>query len=139
MLLSPSSLSSPHNRPMNPREEGLKQGRDFNQGASSQRKWQASESPSNGVWMPDSFIDQRGGEVRKQSKKAINLANISLNGKPQAGDVFISSFLLYTGGQGSEQRHFNSQAEGQDSLIQTILYDYNNKSNRKPVKETVPT
>ena len=29
-----------------------------------------------GVWMPGSFIDQRWGEVRKQSKKAINLANI---------------------------------------------------------------
>ena len=96
MLLSPSSLTSPHDRPMNPRDEGLRQGRDFNQGASSPRKWQASQSPSSGVWMPDSFIDKRGGEVRKQSKKAINLANISKNGKPQAGDVFISSFLLYT-------------------------------------------
>ena len=42
----------------------------------------------------------------KQSKKAINLANVSENGKPQAGDVFISSFLPSTGGQGSEQRHF---------------------------------
>ena len=42
--------------------------------------------------------------MRKQSKKAINLANIS-NGEPQAGDVFISSFLPSTGGQGSEQRH----------------------------------
>ena len=30
-----------------------------------------------GVWMPDSFIHQRWREVRKQSKKAINLANIS--------------------------------------------------------------
>ena len=29
--------------------------------------------------------------------------------------MLISSFLLATGGQGSEQRHFNSQAEGQDS------------------------
>ena len=30
-----------------------------------------------GIWMPGSFIDQRWGEVRKQSKEAINLANIS--------------------------------------------------------------
>jgi len=30
-----------------------------------------------GIWMPGSFIDQRWGKVRKQSKKAINLANIS--------------------------------------------------------------
>ena len=28
-----------------------------------------------GVWMPGSFIDQRWGEVKKQSKKAINVAN----------------------------------------------------------------
>ena len=42
--------------------------------------------------------------------------------------MFISSFLPSTGGQGSEQRHFNSQAEGQDSLRQAIMYDHNNKS-----------
>ena len=53
--------------------------------------------------------------------------------------MLISSFLLSTGGQGSEQRHFNNQAEGQDSLMQALLYDYNNKSNEKQVKETVPT
>ena len=29
------------------------------------------------VWMPGSFINQRWGRVRKQCKKAINLANIS--------------------------------------------------------------
>lgn len=54
--------------------------------------------------------------MRKQSKKAINLANIS-NGEPQAGDVFISSFLPSTGGQGSEQRHSSLavRQRGQDS------------------------
>ena len=31
------------------------------------------------------------------------------------------------------------QAEEQDSLRQTILYEYNNKSNKKQIKETVPT
>ena len=30
-----------------------------------------------------------------------------------------------------------SQAEGQDPLRQSIMYDYNNKSNKKQVKETV--
>ena len=30
-----------------------------------------------------------------------------------------------------------SQAEGQDPLRQVIMYDYNNKSNKKQVKETV--
>ena len=29
------------------------------------------------VWVPGSYIDQRWGEMRKHSKKAINLANIS--------------------------------------------------------------
>ena len=76
--------------------------------------------------------------MRRQSKKAMDLMN-SYNGQPQAGDVLISSFLQSTGGQGSEQSHFKSQAEGQDSLRQLVLYDYNNKSNEKQVEETVPT
>ena len=57
--------------------------------------------------MPDSFIDQRWEEVRKQSKKVINLTNISHNVRPQAGGVFISSFLPSTGGGGSELRYFS--------------------------------
>ena len=52
--------------------------------------------------------------------------------------MLISSFLPFTSGQGSEQRHFNNQAEGQDSLRQTILFDCNNKSKERQVKETVP-
>ena len=46
---------------------------------------------------------------------------------PQVDRVLNKGTLVY------------SQAEGQDSLRQTILYDYNNKSNEKQVKETVPT
>ena len=45
---------------------------------------------------------------------------------------------MHTGGQGSEQRKFNSHAEGQDSLRQAIMYDRSNKSNGKQVKEAVP-
>ena len=41
--------------------------------------------------------------MRKQSKKAINLANISWNGKPQAEDVLISFFLPSTDGQGANK------------------------------------
>ena len=52
------------------------------------------------------FYRAEMGEVRKQSKKSTNLANISQKCKPQAGDVLISSFLPSTGGRGSEQRHF---------------------------------
>ena len=47
----------------------------------------------------------------------------------------IVSFLPSAGGQGSEQRQFNSQAEGQGPLKQAIMYDYNNESNGKQVKK----
>ena len=67
------------------------------------------------------------------------LQAISQNGKPQAGDELISFFLASIGGQGPEQKHFNSQTEGQDFLRQTIMYDYNDKSNEKQVKEADPT
>ena len=73
--------------------------------------------------------------MRKKTKKALNLANILENTKPQAGDMLISSFLPSTGGQSSEQRHFNSQAEGQDSPREAIMYDYNKKSNGKQVRQ----
>ena len=67
--------------------------------------------------MPGSSIDQRWGEVRKESKKAVNPANISQNGKAL---------------------QFNSEAEGQYSLRQAIMFDYKNKSSERHVKETVP-
>ena len=53
--------------------------------------------------------------------------------------MFTSSFLPSKSRQDSEQRHFNSQAERQDSLRPAIMYDYNNKSNEKQAKETIPT
>ena len=52
------------------------------------------------VWMPDFYRSENGGRQRSKVKKAINLANI-YNGKHQAEDVLISSFLPSTGGQGS--------------------------------------
>lgn len=39
--------------------------------------------------------------------------------------------------QCSEQRHLNSQPEGQGSLKQALIYDHNNKSHEKQVKERV--
>ena len=40
----------------------------------------------------------------------------------------------------NEQKRFSlGQAEGQDSLRQPIMCDYNNKSNGKQVKEIIPT
>ena len=50
----------------------------------------------------------------------------------------IPSFLPSIGRQSSEQRHFNSQAEGQGPFKQAIMYAYN-KSNEKQVKETLST
>ena len=44
-----------------------------------------------GVWMPGSFIEQKWGEVRKQSKETINLTNISYNGNPRRLCLFLPS------------------------------------------------
>ena len=49
--------------------------------------------------------------------------------------MFISLFLPSTDGQGSKQKHFNSQAEAQDSPRQTVLYDFNNKSSKEQIKD----
>ena len=81
------------------------------------------------------------GEVRKQSEKAIHLANISWSGKPQAGDVFISSFLLSAGGQSSEQRHFSLTVRQRGRVLlsrpsHTITIT---KATEKQAQATVPT
>ena len=70
MLLSPSSLCSLYNRPRNPRNKMLRQGRDFNQGASRPRRWRARTSSYYliGVWMPGPFIDQ--GERSNEELKS---------------------------------------------------------------------
>ena len=62
-----------------------------------------------GVWMPSSFVDQSlGWGQGNKVKKAIHLANISENGKPQAGGcVDFNFFPSSTGRQGFEQRHFS--------------------------------
>jgi len=51
------TLRSPHDRRMNPKEEVLRQGRDFNWSASRPTRWQASATrePFYRVWMPGSF------------------------------------------------------------------------------------
>ena len=53
--------------------------------------------------------------------------------------MLISSFLSSTREQSSEETYFKSQAEGHDSVRQTVLFDYNNKSNERQVKESVTT
>lgn len=83
-----------------------------------------------------------GGD-REHSKRAVNLGvilKITQNGKSQAGNALISSFLQPSpGGQGPEQRHFNSQAGGQGSLREAIHSDYSYRSHKKQVKEAIPT
>ena len=73
--------------------------------------------------MPGSFMDQRwqggGNKVKGPLILQISPRMASL----RQGDVLVPSFLPSTGGQGSEQRHLNSKAEGQDSLKQAIMYD----------------
>ena len=74
--------------------------------------------------------------MRKQNKKAVNLIAISKNGKPQVGDVLISSFLPFTDRQGPKQRHFSlSQAEGQGSLRQAFMCGCSNKTNENKSKK----
>ena len=77
-------------------------------------------------------MDQRWGKVNKQSKKAINFASVSRMASLRQGDVLISSFLPSIGRQVlNKALYFNSQAEGQDSLRQAIMYDYNNKNGQR--------
>ena len=78
MLLSPSLLSllcSLHDRPVNPRDEVLRQGfRLYSEGWLAYREdGKLPEKMANyclGVWMSGSFMDHRWGMVGKQSKEA---------------------------------------------------------------------
>lgn len=56
-------------------------------------------------------------EVRKQSKKAINLAKCSRMASLRQGDMLISFFLQSTGGQGYEQRHFSLTVKQRDRIL----------------------
>ena len=79
VLLNPGMLRLPHDRPVSLRDEWLRQGRDFSWGAADLNNGRLVPQNSHliRVWMLGSFIDQRWGRIRKQCKKAINLANIS--------------------------------------------------------------
>ena len=48
--------------------------------------------------------------------------------------MLISPFLLSTVDRVLNRGTFNSQAEGQDSRMQAIMHDYENKSSEKQVK-----
>ena len=123
--------SSLHNRPVNLRAQMLSQGiRPY-----SESQLTDKILPGSGyqflLWIR--YEERWGNKVKRPLILQISPRMASLG----QGDVFISSFLPSTGGQCSEQRRslFNSQAEGQDSLRQAIMCDYNNKSNRKQVKQ----
>ena len=69
----------PHDRSMNPRDEGLRK-EEILIGELAGQKYDRVVPQNNdliGVCMPDSFIKQKWEEIEKYSKKAINLANIS--------------------------------------------------------------
>lgn len=78
------------------------------------------------------------GEEGEQSEKAMNLVNISQNGKSQAGDALNFFLPAYSTGQRPEQRHLTA-AEVQGSLRQAIHSDHSTRSHEKQVKETLPT
>ena len=58
LLLGPSLLCLLHNRPVNPRDEVLRQGRDFNRGAENQEDSRLVPQDNHliGVWMPGVFL-----------------------------------------------------------------------------------
>ena len=62
---SPSLLCSSHNRPMNLRDEVLRQGRDGQPADQEDGKLTPQSNHLIGVWMPGSFIEMRGGEDAK--------------------------------------------------------------------------
>ena len=68
LLLSPSSLCSPQARPVKPRDEVLKQGRDFNWGASRLRRWQANTSKSPPYWGLDARLFYRSERSNEELK-----------------------------------------------------------------------
>ena len=121
-------------------------GKEYNfiQKAGRPRRWRTRvlQKPSYWVWMPVSFIEQRGGGGEEVKwKRPFILQNISWHGLHGGGDVLISSFLQpFTHRWAWSDCHpvswtkalwFNIQAEGQGSLREAIMYDYNNKSNEK--------
>ena len=80
-----------------------------------------------GNWRPGSFMDQRQGEVRKQSKNSYKYL-LEYQG---SGCVHLF-LLLSTGGQGYEQRHFSlSQAEEGGFHEAGQYIQSNNKSSSK--------
>ena len=121
LLPSPSSLSSLRDRPMNQRR-GAEARKTTLFGKPADWEDGRLVSPKNHllwVWMPVSFIaSERERRWGSKVKGPSVLQNISWNDQPRGEDVLVSFFLQpFTGGQGS--------------LRQAIMYDYNNKSNKK--------
>ena len=71
------ALLASHNRPMSLRDQVLLQGiRPYSESGMTEKIADYFEQTSQNnhlvkVWMPSCFIDQRWGEVRKESKKTI--------------------------------------------------------------------
>ena len=93
------------------RQEVLRQGKWLYSKAADQEDGRLAPQNNHliGVWMPDSFLDQRWGRWVSKVKRPLILQTF-LEWQPQGGGVLISSFLPSIGGQGSEQRHFSLTA-----------------------------
>ena len=74
LLLSSSSLCSPHDRPMNTRDKVLRQGRDFNLRTGRPRIWQSRTSKLPLNWSLDARLFYRT-ERRKQSGTKVKRQN----------------------------------------------------------------
>ena len=94
------ALLASHNRPMSLRDQVLLQGiRPYSESGMTEKIAGYFEQTSQNnhlvkVWMPSCFIDQRWGEVRKESKKTIYFLQIPPRVTSLGpGDVLISFFL----------------------------------------------
>ena len=153
LSLSPNSLCIPHNRPMIQRDEVLRQGRDFDWGASWLRKCQASASNNHlfGVWNPGSFIDQRERSNEELKSKGIIERRMQWGSQVKESSVLQNISKAMSTLQKECVNHFYSQvhrnklslqelnkstlvycqAEGARYSRQAGEYDNNNKSKSK--------
>ena len=103
-----------------------------------------------GVWMPDSFIDQRERsneelkskgrikEMQRGRKEKSSVLQIISKGMPSLLKGCVNLFYSQVGrdklSPWAEQRHFSLQSSrGAGSFRQAIEYNYNNKSKSKKV------
>ena len=94
-----------------------------------------------GVWMPVSLQNKDGGRWGNKVKSALILQvfpRMTSLGK-ECANFFLPVAIHRWTGSWTKALWFNIQVEGQGSLRQVSMCDYNNESNKKQVEEMDPT